>query len=262
MSIPTRGVTRPALHTVTHGVQRGLVTDPLSNKGVPLTQLDWDAVFLQAGLSTKTVAHSWGFQDASGNIVATVGTNLAATGLAYQQGVSGWTRTGAAFTDNSTDSALHGAGVGINPATTSCLWLGYVDLTIDPAALRTIFGAGGAAAATELTCRHAGGHTLNVKVAGVSTNGTADPASGGVRPIGLVYNRTAGTVMVFSDQEKLSGTYNAGVTDGVKGFGATLANTIGMTVLWGAAFAGTNAELTSTQIKAVLQALGWTIPWS
>lgn len=262
--MPQHGVRHGIRRGPVHGVSRGLAsvpTDASSGKGVPLTQANWNNVFTNAGVGAKTVAHTWGFQDASGNIVATVGTDLTATGLAYNTAVSGWTRTAASFTDNTTDAATHAGGVGVNPASVSCLWLGYVDVSSDPGVVRQIIPGGGSAAASEVVFRRTAARVNAVKCMGVTTAGTSDVEDGGVRPLVLRYNRTATTVHVATNQELVAGTYNTGVTDGVKGFGAGVTVTIGMEVLLGAVFSGVNAEWTDAELRAVLTALGWTIPW-
>ena len=95
---------------------------------------------------------------------------------------------------------------------------------------------------------------------GVTTNGTVDPL-GSVRPYAIRFNRTAGTVTAFSNQEKYTGTYSAAVTDGVKGWGSTSGNACPMAVLWGMCFKAAQAEWTDAEIKSFLQAMGWSIPW-
>lgn len=258
-------------HGVTHGVGHGIgsdytvpgsPSDLLSGMGVPLTQAEVNTFLAEANMGAKTVAHSWGFQDASGNISATVGTLLTAAGtLEYQQAVSGWTRTATRFTDNTTDAASHAGGTGINPSTTSCLYLFYIDVITDVGALRNMVQGGGAVTGSELSYRRSAARLNAVKVMSASVAGTADPQDGGVRPCVLRYNRTAGTADIFNDQEKVVGTYNSGVTDGVKGVGAGIVNSGGLDVLWGLAFSGASAEWTDIEVRAFLQALGWSVAW-
>lgn len=263
--MPTHGIVRPEGHLALHGVQRGVVgvSDATSGKGVPLTQAEWDAVFSGAGVASKTVAHSWGFQDASGNAVAEVGTDLTAAGtLEYEQTVTGWSRKAIRFTNASTDALSHAGGVGVNPNTTSCLWIGYIDVLASISAARSVIVGGGAAAASELVARHNVTPVTQIKVMAGTAVGTSNPSTNSVRPWVLKYDRTGTAAVVYTDQEKVVGTYNSGVTDGVKGFGASVATSAGMDVLWGACFAGSDAEWSDDNVKAVLQSLGWTIPWS
>lgn len=240
--------------------------DGTSGKGVPLTQADWNAVFSVAGVAAKTVNQCHGLQDASGNPVATVGTNYTAYGgLAYQQAVTGggWSRL---CIHNDVASAKGfglAAGTGPNAATQSVLYIVYHQCTSAAGATRTV-SAGSNAGTNDLKLQivQTTG-LLRVRCASVVVDGASDHAVG-VRPYVLVYNRTAGTVKGYSDLEKVTGTYSAAVTDvGGKGFpaNATIVGDRG-DYLWCAAFAGAAAEWSDADVKAVLQTLGWTIPWS
>jgi predicted regulator of Ras-like GTPase activity (Roadblock/LC7/MglB family) len=63
-----------------------------------------------------------------------------------------------------------------------------------------------------------------------------------------------------TDQEKLVPTFSASVTGkGVRIMGTISANTPNMTVVYGYLL---NVALTDAQKKALLQAHGYTIPWS
>ena len=53
----------------------------------------------------------------------------------------------------------------------------------------------------------------------VGTAGTLSPVNV-VQIVICKYDRTNGTAVVYTEQEKIVGTYNAGVTNGRKGFGA------------------------------------------
>lgn len=238
-------------------------TDATSGFGVPLTQADWDAVFSAAGIASKTLSHSWGLQDASGNPAAEVGAALTATGsIDYQQAVSGWTRTATRITEVSGERLTIAAGVAPNPASVSALWFAYVDFPGNP-------GANGrqyVIVSSDVTgCSLAGTTTprLRVQCAGVNTAGANDHVTGGVRPVVFKYDRTAGAVVAYTDQEKIAGTYSASVVDGEKGFGGQAGTAAAAAdFLLGAAFAGSNAEWSDADVKAVLQALGHAIPWS
>lgn len=240
--------------------------DATSGKGVPLTQADWDAVFTAAGVSLSTVNQSHALQDASGNPAATVGTNYTAYGgLAYQQAVTGggWTRL---CIHNDVASAKGfglAAGVGPNAATSSVLYIVYHNATGAAGATRTV-SAGSNAGTNDL--KHQIVQTtglMRVRCASVVVDGAVDHV-GAVRPYVLVYDRTGATVKGYSDLEKVTGTYSAAVSDvGGKGFpaNATIVGNRG-DYLWCAAFAGADAEWSDAKVKAVLQTLGWTIPWS
>lgn len=259
----THGVTHGATHGVVRGSAVSFPVDATSGKGVPLTQADWDAVFSTAGVASKTVANSWGFQDAGGStaVVATVGTDLATTGVTFNQAVTGWSRVAVTWADGANARAEHATGVGSNPATTSVLWIGYIDLTATPATNRLVLSP-------SINGAPAWNGTINstprirTLINGVQNVGASNPVTGGVRPIVVLNDRTGSRAMMYSDQEKLTGTYSASIGDGSKGFGSTGASAAAMATLWGAQFAGANAEWDDATVKAVLEALNWTIPWS
>lgn len=247
-------------HTVRHGVQHGIFradfpVDPTSGKGVPVTQADWDAVFAAAGVTSKTLSHSYGFQDASGNITAAVGTNLTVTGtLNYQQAESGWQRTATVITETSNERAVLAAGAAPNMASASGLFFSYSRLSTAGGAGRGVIGLVGASGVqTRL-----GTDNLATFCVGVTTNGSA--TTGTMRPYVLRYNRTAGAVHSFTEAQSRSGTYSASPIDGEKGWGNT-GNPAAQAVLLGAIFSGANAEWTDNELRSVLQVLGWTVAW-
>lgn len=254
----TRGVT----HGPSHGVDRGnplasVPKDATSNVYVPLTQAEWSNVFSAASVGIKTVSSSWGFQDASGNVAASVGTNLTQVGTSptYQQSVTGWTRKGIRLANSSTTRFSHGSGTGDSPASTSTLWIGYMDLTGSTAGIFMHAGV-------TTSLRLATGPLFNLLWKNVNNAGATNPATGGVKPFVLLNDITNSRAVGYSDTEKITATY-ASIVDGVKGFGSQgSANGAGMDVLFGATFAGASAEWTDQQVQTVLTTLGWTITWS
>lgn len=259
--MPIHGVKHGVKHGTTHGVSRtDLVTDATSGKGVPLTQAEVNSALAAAGMSSKTLAHSWGFQDlASGDIAATVGTNLTTTGtLDPQTARAGWTRKAMRYTATAGERSVLAAGVSPNPGTESVLWIYYVDFTA--AAAANFLVATNSANPLRQMMTAAG--LLRIHVNGVNTDGASDHAAGGVRPIVLLFDRTNSRAMLYSDLEKITGTYSAGVTDGTKGIGMAGASPLAGDVLWMLTFAGANAEWSDANVKSFLTALGWSIPWS
>lgn len=235
--------------------------DVTSGKRVPLAQVDWDNVFTFAGVSGKTVNQSWSFQDASGNIVKTIGTDLTVTGtFEYNNAVSGWSRTGVQFTNASTDRAELASGTGPNHATGSVLWFGYIIADTTSSTTRRMMVASNVASGTLVT--RIAGPLVRLTSDALSTDGASNP-NGQVRPYFLRYNRTAGTTKVLTDQEVIAGTYTGLGLTGSKGFGATSGSGTApdMRVLLGAAFSGVHAEWSDADIKAVMLVLGYSPPW-
>jgi hypothetical protein len=235
----------------------GVTRDTASGKYVPLTQVEWNTVFSVAGVSAKTLAHSWGFQDASGNAVATTGTNLTAAGtITYQQAVAGWTRTAQRFAADVLAGQRFAAGTGPNPATQSTLWMCYTQLST-PSAGRIFMGTNGAVNDVLLISAVP---RLQLTVNAVNTTGVNN-LTGVVRPFAIQHDRTNSVDAAYSDQEKLVGTFAASVNDGTKGFGPGAAAPP-MDILAGWTWQAANAEWTPAELKAVWQTLNWTIPWT
>lgn len=238
----------------------GVPRDATSGKYVPLTQAEWDAVFDAAGVARKTVNSSWGFQNGSGNITATVGTQLTATiasGVTYAQAVSGWTRVGLQFADAADGRVAHAAGVGPNPNSTSVLWFVLADITAAPAGNRNMLGVsfnGAPSSILQMTTTPA----MRIIENAVTVTGTDNTATGGVRPFWMKHSVTNSQSIAYSDKEKLVETY-AAIGDGVKGIGSTGASSTPMQIVLGALFSGTNADWTDTEIKNVTQTLGFPV---
>lgn len=260
--MPVHGVIHGVRHGVIHGISRvSFPRDLSSGKGVPLTQAEWNSVFSAAGVPVKTVAHSHGFQDTSGNVAATVGTLLTVTGTVdYQQTFAGFTRKGIGITETASERIGYATGVGPNPATGSVLIAGYVDVST-PAAIELFLAVSGGATAFTAQVTTAG--LMRITCAGVSTSGVVDHAALGVVPAFLQYDKTASRAALYTESEKIVGTYNSGVVDAQKGWGVSGGGTpTPATVGWDSWFAGANAEWTEAQIKAVMQVLGWVPAWS
>lgn len=217
-----------------------------------------------AALTMAAVNSLWLFQMPSGNATDQVGSlTLTAAGTPlYDQVVPGWATHGIAF--NSTVAQRFGAasGVGPDPSTTSVLWCGLMSCGATPGANRILVGASATATTEcyvkETTASHARLTCKNVS----ATDGTADMSAAAVQLVYIVYDRTHGTVTVYTEQEKIVGTYNAGVTDGIKGFGALSGSSCAGNLLWGIQRNGAAAEMSAAAIKAEMQLLGASPPWS
>jgi hypothetical protein len=201
----------------------------------------------------------WLCQEASGNLADSIGA-LPLTplnGPSYQQAVAGWTRLGAAIADVTTQRFVLQSGVGPNPGTTSQLWIAYIDVTATPGATRRLWGLGGT---TPCDARITNAPVCRLTVDAASADGTANPVGGGVRPYVVLYDRTNSRAVLYTDQEKIVGTYAAGVNDGNKGLGPATGPSAAM--VWACLFTGAAAEKSDAQVKSLLQALGWAVPWT
>jgi hypothetical protein len=239
--------------------------DATSGIYTPASAAEWTKVLTAAAIASGGPGSTWLCQEASGNLADSIGSvTLTANGaVTYRGGVGGWTRLAAGIPAATAARFQAAAGIGPNPASTSVLWLGYI-LAAVTANNRGIMTIGGAAAGTNCEAfTLITTHFPRLTCVAVTADGASDPTAA-VRPWIIRYDRTNSRVNLYTNQEKVTGTYNAGVTDGNKGFGATANAAVACTasLLYGACFSGAAAELTDAQIKKLLQTLGWTIPWS
>jgi hypothetical protein len=247
---------------VSAGVPVTWTVDATSGIAVPANATEWADFIAANGLSISVPSSLYLMQEASGNLADSIGAlTLTSTSLTYQQAVAGWTRLGITVTDGSGGRAEATVGNGPNPATTSQTWIVFADLTSTPAGNRHLLhintiAATGAFVLVNVT------PVIGITCAAVTANGASNPVTGGVRPFALKYDRTNSAAVAYSDQDKVAGTYNAGVVDGGKGFGRGSSNDPAGAWLYGYMFSGAAAEISDATMKALLQAHGFTIPWS
>ncbi len=217
-------------------------------------------------LGITTPGHSYGCQEASGNLADSIGgmTLTAAGSPGYQQTMpTGWACKGVSFTEVSSQKFGVGSGTGPDPSSTSVMYLIYaVCDNGSPAATRTLMGCG-----TTLGLEHnATDRLLGDNVTVTATDATTLPGADAlVHPMVLVHDRTNSTFTIYTDEAKTTGTYNATALDGNKGIGgafAAVTTSFHGKICYFLIWSGADAELNSTQVKARLTALGWTIPWS
>ncbi len=234
--------------------------DATSGKGVPSTAFQWTMLGV-------TIASGWLAQEASGNLAGFGPSSFTLTANAtplYQQAVAGWTRTASAFNQTVGQRFAAAAATGPDPSATSVLWIGYMVGQTAPGGARGLIHAGGNVAIGFIN----GSNALRVACVGVNTDETTTrpDLDDLVHPIVLKYDRTNSAVVLYTDEAKTAGTFNSGATDGLKGFGAGALLTASPPalagVLYGAVCSGAHAELSDATIKALLQALNWTIPWT
>lgn len=230
--------------------------DGPSNWYVPTTSAHF------TGLGITTPGSVWACQEASGNLADSLGsvTLTAAGSPSYQQALpAGWTRKGVLGTSSAGKKFAAASGTGPNPGTTSSLWLFYIQITAAPAAVRCAVFASDNAVNCEarVTTTPAYRCTCNA----VDATGASNAGTTAVRPVALKYDRANGVVKVYTDQEVVTGTYNATVADGNKGLGSSGIANVAALAAWGCMWSGAAAELSDAQVKTRLQSLGITIPW-
>jgi hypothetical protein len=241
----------------------GVTQDSASLKYAPATAGEWATVLSAAGLAGGNPADHYNCQDASGNLTDAIGAVPLVVGGSplYQQAVTGWTRKAVAITATTVQAFSVALGVGPDASATSVAWLVYVVTSTTPGGNRNVVYATGSVTAVGID-HIVSGNKLMIRCGVNTTNSAAAYTLATVYPVLLVYNRTASSVTMYTDQEALVGTFSV-VVDGVKGYGATQGNGDSSSkYLMGSVWSGAAAEqFTTAGARALLQTLGWTIPW-
>lgn len=175
-------------------------------------------------LGARVMNHWWPCTEASGDL-ADVISGLTLTAVLtplYGQPATGWDGTGVACDAGSGDRFQADTGVGPNPATTSQTWMFVISIETEPTSTRVWGGINHGSTTT--TCRlvfvpSGGVNKLRFQVMNMSTDGAADHGVGSYI-IFARYDRAVSSAKAYSDLETITGTYDAGVTDGRKGFGS------------------------------------------
>ncbi len=242
----------------------------LNNIKMPMSTAQWQAL----GLSPW--GGMWGCQEGSGSDLVASGTdpftlvtnnNAAAGRCFWQQPQASWARVGlnASGTGNNT-GWLAPAGTGPSVQTTSQAWLGYMLFGGNIGAARFTFGVSSVTAPAQM-------FGLNNQVTGVPrlavsgnfTGATSVHTDGRVHPVLLVLDLTNSRTKMYTDLDKVTGSFPAtALYDGPKGFGTpTGTPTPTGTMFWMAYCTGALAESLSDNTKAslFLKTLGWTVAW-
>lgn len=250
------------------GLQAGLnpgavtvATDGPSSWYTPATAADWVALGLPAP------AHQWPCNDASGNLVRSIGTidlvKSGATGISYANAVTGWTRTFAGLDGAAANRGWFTSDASFTPAINeSYAWFAYVGLKSVGATTEYFLDAGGTPWSVRLA---SSGVVAKIEVLfnAVSTTGVSDwglNSLSTIRPVLFGRNCTTSAARCFTDQEQLTGTYSgAAVASGTKGVFTHSANGINARFGLIAHWSGADAE--TVLAKTSLQALGVVLPY-
>lgn len=238
----------------------GVTRDAISGWYFPANSTEWTLLMAAAGLVTGNPVTTHNCQEPSGALVDAFGlANLAQSGAGhlYQQPVSGFARKAVTTIDGTVGQKWINSTTAPDPSTVSTIWLAAIRFpAAAPAAARDLM-----ANAAALDCRISATGKLTI-ANGASTAGTANPL-GGVHLIAVQHNITAATFTGFSDQEKIIGTFATNVANPMFVLGGQTTSAADAGYLWEAEFAGAPAELTSGQMKTLIQTItGITTPWS
>lgn len=238
-------------------VTPAVTVDGTSGISVPIDATEWATLNSTAGLATGVPDHLYLCQEASGDLIDSIaGVNLTATNTPlYQQTVTGWSRKGVGWSDAGV-ARFQRTTTFTAPSAEAYFFLAYYASTGSPAATRfaitlgTSVSAGIAVLTTGKLRTNAGANVANA-TNNLGTN---------VRPLALLADSTNNVTIGADDQETMTPTHLDAGTAGVYIPGTT---TPGGRLVYLAIWRGTKAEAFSrTNIKALQQALGWTVGWT
>lgn len=235
------------------------VTRDSSGFYFPANAAEWTALMAFAGLATGIPTSTWNMQEASGNLADSIGTvtlTQSGTGHLYQQSFPGFGRKGVMTIEAMANQKWINSTTAPNASTTSTLWLVWAGLP-----------AGAPAAVRDLVSNQA---TLDLrysaaqKIVGVNGATSTSTITYNAHHIIMVkHDITNSTFVVYTDFEKLVGTYAAVASAPNYIVGGQTAPPGAVWYPYGALFSGTAAELTDAQVKTLMQTITTaTLPWS
>ncbi len=245
-------------------VANSWTVDATSGKGTPADATEWAAVIAAAGLTGVVSAPEFLFllQEASGNAADTIGgigTLTANNAPTYQQTITGWTRKAVKTTSGTSNQGFYKdpASALLAPNTNSYALCTYAIIDSTPAAVRTLFKTTDGEAQMRITATP---RITVISGGGNSATGALDP-TGQVRPFWQIVNVTGNATNGGSDAEKITpvhGDPSSAKGFGLGGFDATAA---AGGYLYAFGWLGTEAEISTANLKLILQTLGWTVGW-
>lgn len=233
--------------------------DATSGIAVPADATQWSDFIAAEGLSVAVPNALWLCQEATGALADSIGSfTLAAsgTGVTYQQTVTGWSRKALSFASEASALFTSTAAGLPNIASESQFTLLIGTMNGSPAGNRAFIWHG--TTSNRLMIESAA-KKLRVNSNGNIADGAID-ITVAVRPYGLRTDRTASSCTGFSDTERLTPTFSAAVTGKriLLGGGPSPP----FSVLYMAQWHAVNAEISNANLKALLQAMGFTITWT
>jgi hypothetical protein len=234
--------------------------DGTSKKGVPASASEWSQLIAAYRLTSPSPDHLWLMQEASGSLTDAVGSISLAplNNPTYAHVVSGWTRLAVGTPDRMADEGFMTSSIGDFDGT-SYAFLIYLAVDGPPSSDRALAGIGAASDYRCLAVTSVPTFKATGLGGGASAIGTVDPV-GTVHPVLLVVDESHQLYTAYTDTERLAVTWTptsgtgALVTIGSAAFGSADAR-----YLYAALWAGANAEITGTEAKQLLEALGWSV---
>lgn len=231
--------------------------DATSNIAVPANSTEWSSFISGNGLSVATPTSLYLCQEASGSLADSIGAfTLTAVGvITYAQTQTGWTRKKWTVADGGNNHFQTTSASLPDCSTTSFAVLMFANVTSNPGGTRALMEYTGGIRANMTSTPHI------TETSATTATGTANPVPG-VRPYFLIFNRTAGTQMWGNDQEVLTVNIGAAITGKQFNLGGQNSLSAPCGYLYAVRWDASNGEITKANMKALLGAMGWTIPWT
>ena len=230
--------------------------DATDGRSYPQSAATWTDFIAYHSLSAPVPDHLHLCQEASGNLIDVIGADdliQGGTGHTYENAVSGLSRLGVI----AVNSATYWSSTAYNPASTSQFTLMIISHSV---ATNRYFYQYGNNANIATRVYFAGNSLTVVSSGGVS--GAASPS--GLHPVGAQHDRTdsSGAWVVDPDQKVVTTRASPSLAQTTVGGIPSAGTTVG-TMVYIARWIGADAEaMTPTVVKAMLQAMGWTITYT
>jgi len=238
----------------------GITRDAASGVYCPANNAEWTLMMAAAGVGSGNPASVYNCQEMSGTLGDSVGAvtlPAAGAGHLYQQTVGGWQRRAVATIDGTANQRWVNGTTAPNPSLTSTMFMVFVSLPASPpGVIRDV-----CAEATNADIRLNTDGRLRA-IFGAQSN-TVNVHTGIVTPVIMQINNTATTSTLYTRLEKLVGTYVLPTNAILLALGGQTTAAGDIKHLYACQFTGAAAEMTSGDLKTLLQTMGWgTIPWS
>jgi hypothetical protein len=224
---------------------------------LPLNAAQWDLFIARNSLSVARPTNLWLCQETSGNLADSIGsaTLTASASPLYQQTMPGYTRKAVGF--NETTNQRFGNASFANSASVSLTLLIIYRPTAIPAANAGICTYGTSNIQRGIT--HLTTDRVRDRNSGSISDFTAAMSGNGY--LGMTQNVTASSAATYNQAQRLAPTYAADAGTRLD-LGATTGTSAPMLVPYMAAWSGAAGEISTTNFKALVLAMGLPAPWA
>lgn len=232
--------------------------DATSGGNVPANATEWADFISYYSLSVAVPDYLHLCQEASGNLADSIGSlTLTANGSpAYNQTLSGWSRTGVKGNASTANQRFY-SGSGPNPSTTSVARLILAAFGSLDASAREVMSNGNA---SDLSVQAYNGSSVNRLRYRESSN-IVDTSTGNdytsPGPVAVVLDHTGSRARLYTALETLSPTFGAGANDAGYVIGARSGTWADSTIGYECGWSGSNAEISDANMGALFTALNW-----